>query len=531
MSPALSQLRDTLPALWKYRWAGLVTMMVSGIAGAIAIMQLPAKYEATARVYVDTQSILKPLMAGLAVQPNLDQQVQMMARTLVSRPNIERVLSMSDMDLRVTDPKEREALVEAVMKAIQFKADGRTNIYSVAFRDPSQIAARKVVQSLLSIFVESNLGDKRKDSEQAKRFIDDQIAIYEKRLTDAENALKEFKIRNIDIMPRLSSDFVKTASSLRAEADAARLELRQLENSREALRKQLTEEKPHFVSNEPAPLTTPGKPAMTTAPSEAEQRMELARKRLDELTMRYTDEHPDVLIQKRVLKDLEQLAEADRRARAAQALAAAAPGSVPGQTLIPNKVYQDIKVALADVESKIAALRARVSDVEARAQQARAAVSSIPQVEAEFAQLNRDYETNKKNFDGLITRRESAAMSGDMESKSGVGEFRIVDPPRVTPQPVSPNRPLLLAGALFASIGAGLGVALLLGQARPAFFDGRSIRLATGLPLLGSVSLMNTPALIRKKRRDVLIFTGSASTYVLVFAATIAWTLNQLLGI
>jgi polysaccharide chain length determinant protein (PEP-CTERM system associated) len=530
MSPALAQLLDALPALWKHRWAGLITMVISGIAGAVAVMLMPAKYEATARVYVDTQSILKPLMAGLAVQPNLDQQVQMMARTLVSRPNIERVLSMSDMDLRVKDAQEREALVEAVMKAIQFKADGRTNIYSVAFRDPSQAAARKVVQSLLSIFVESNLGDKRKDSEQAKRFIDDQIAIYEKRLLDAENALKDFKIRNIDIMPRLSSDFVKTANGLRDEANAARLELRQLENSREALRKQLTDEKPHFVSNEPtAPML--GRPTAAPPPSEAEQRTEIARKRLDELLMRYTDEHPDVVIQKRVIKDLEQLADADRRARVAQAAAVGAPTAGGGQTVIPNKVYQDIKVALADVESKIAALRARVSDVEARAQQARAAVNSIPQIEAEFVQLNRDYETNKKNFEGLITRRESAAMSGEMDSKSGVGEFRVVDPPRVTPHPVSPNRPLLLAGALLASIGAGLGVALLLSQARPTFFDGRSIRITTGLPLLGSVSMLKTPVLTRKKRRDVMIFAGGASSYLLVFAAAIVWSLTRLLGL
>jgi polysaccharide chain length determinant protein (PEP-CTERM system associated) len=526
MTPLIDQLRETLPGLWKFRWAGLATMVAIGAAGTSAVMNIPVKYEATARVFVDTQSILKPLMAGLAVQPNLDQQVQMMARTLVSRPNVERVMAMSDKDLRITNAKERDAMVDELLKSIQFKPAGGSNLYSIVYRDESQGGARKVVQSLLSIFVESNLGDKRKDSEQARRFIDEQITVYEKRLIEAESALKEFKIRNIDAMPRLSTDYVATANNSQREADAARLEMRQLENSREALRRQLSEEKPQFVSQETAPATTL-QASGPSLPSEAEQRAEAARKRLEELTLRYTDEHPDVIIQRRVLKDLEQLAEVDRKSRA-QARQIASGGTTT-LNIIPNKVYQDIKVALADAESKIAALRAKVADADSRAAQARAAIATIPKIEAEFAQLNRDYEINKKNFEGLISRRESAAISGEMESKSGVGEFRIIDPPRVTPHPVAPNRPLLLTGVLVASIAGGIGLAFLLTQLRPTFFDSRSLRRSTGLPLLGTITELSTPASIMRKRKSVLIFAGSAASYLLFGAVVIGWFASRLL--
>jgi polysaccharide chain length determinant protein (PEP-CTERM system associated) len=154
------QLRELLPALWRHRWWGLLTTLALGTLGAIGVMLIPNKYEATARVFVDTQSILKPLMAGLAVQPNVDQQVQMMARTLISRPNVERVMRMSDLDLKITDTREREQVVDMLIKKIEFKPSGGNNLYTVAYRDDSPEASRKVVQSLLSIFVESNLGDK-----------------------------------------------------------------------------------------------------------------------------------------------------------------------------------------------------------------------------------------------------------------------------------------------------------------------------------------------------------------------------------
>jgi polysaccharide chain length determinant protein (PEP-CTERM system associated) len=207
------------------------------------------------------------------------------------------------------------------------------------------------------------------------------------------------------------------------------------------------------------------------------------------------------------------------------------PASIrPGTTtVIPNKVYQDIKVSLADTESKIAALRARVADSDARLAQAKAASSTIPKIEAEYTQLNRDYDVNKKNYEALIGRRESAAMSGDMESKSGVGEFRVIDPPRVAPRPVSPNRPLLLAGVLLASLAAGAGVAFMLSQIKPTFFDSRSLRTYTGLPLLGSVSMLSDVATRARNRRSVLAFSTTSLLYLVLFGALIAWYATKML--
>jgi polysaccharide chain length determinant protein (PEP-CTERM system associated) len=483
------------------------------------VMLIPNKYEATARVFVDTQSILKPLMAGLAVQPNVDQQVQMMARTLISRPNVERVVRMSDLDLQTRNPLEREQMVDALIKKIDFKPSGGNNLYSVAYRDDNPEAARKVVQSLLSIFVESNLGDKRRDSDQARRFIDEQIALYQKKLLDAESALKDFKIRNLQVMPNMAEDYVTMASNAQKELDSSRLELRQLENSREALRRQLSEEKPSFTSSDSS-----GNP-IAAVQTDTERRLEFVRKQLDDLTLRYTDEHPDVINQRRVLRDLEI-------ARAAE-IKASASGVAPrggSTTVIPNKVYQDIKIAMAEIESKIGSARAKLADAENRLAQSKAASQTVPKIEAEFTQLNRDYDINKKNYEALVARRESAAMSGDMESKSGIGEFRVIDPPRVTPQPIAPNRPLLLTSVLLGSIAAGLGVAFLLNQLKPTFFDGRSLRAYTGMPLLGSVSLLVDPLSRARNRKAVLAFSSSTLLYLALFGALIAWHFLKLLA-
>lgn len=514
MNELWQQFRGVLPGIWRHRWLGLAASLIVGIVGAVIVLSIPNRYEATARVFVDTQSILKPLMAGLAVQPNVDQQIQMMARTLVSRPNVERVMRMSDLDLQGRSPQERERLIDALTRDIQFRPSGGNNLYTVAYRSTSPDSARRVVQALLSIFVESNLSDKRRDADQARRFIDEQITGYEKRLLDAESALKEFKIRNLAVMPNLASDYVTTAGAAQKEVDVSRLELRQLENSREALRRQLADEAPTYTSTE-APEATRG---VRTA-SETELRLEASRKRLDELLLRYTDAHPDVINLRRQIVELDAQRDAERKAADAIPVIQR-PGTT---TVIPNKVYQDIKVKLADTEARIAALRARVADADVRMSQARTAAQTIPKVEAEYTQLTRDYEVNKKNYEALLARRESAAMSGDMDTKSGVGEFRVIDPPRVAPKPVFPNRPLFLVMVLFASIAVGAGTAFLIDQMRPTFFDAKTLRAETGMPLLGSVSMIDDSKAVVAARRSLMVFSGTGLAYLGLFAMLIVW--------
>jgi uncharacterized protein involved in exopolysaccharide biosynthesis len=117
---------------------------------------------------VDTQSILKPLMSGLAVQPNVDQQISILSRTLISRPNVEKLIRMADLDLTVKTKEEREALILGVTKSLEIRVAGRDNLYTLAYTDTDAERAKRVVQSMVSMFVESGLGDKRKDSDTAQ---------------------------------------------------------------------------------------------------------------------------------------------------------------------------------------------------------------------------------------------------------------------------------------------------------------------------------------------------------------------------
>src|SRR5574343_143719 len=162
MEDILRQLSIVLRSMWLYRWWGLAVAWIVGPIAAATVYLLPDRYESSARVYVDTQSILKPLMSGLAVQPNVDQQISILSRTLISRPNVEKLREIRD-------------------------AGRENNSFTLVYKDTDPERARRVVQALVSIFVESGLGDKRKDSDTARKFIEDQIKVYEQKLEEAES--------------------------------------------------------------------------------------------------------------------------------------------------------------------------------------------------------------------------------------------------------------------------------------------------------------------------------------------------------
>lgn len=506
MDELIRQAMSILRGMWMRRWMGIIVAWVVGVASVVAVLSIPDKYEASARVYVDTQSILRPLMSGLVTQPNLDQQVMMLSRTLITRPNVEKLIRMADLDLAIQSKSERDALVENLMSSLKIVNTTRDNIYTVNYRDTQPEHAKRVVQSLVSIFVESNLGDARKDSASARKFLDEQISAYEKKLEEAEARLKEFKLRNLATQSAEGKDHFSRMSETGAVLEQSKLALREAEQSRDALKRQILGEEPVFL-----PDAAQESIAGVSVP-EIDGRLDAMNRNLDAMLQRFTEKHPDVISTRRLIKDLE---DEKRQEIAAQRKAAL---NSPATSVSSNPVHQQLRISASQAEASVAALQTRVAEYQARYDKMKEAVKLMPQIEAEFTQLNRDYDINKSNYEALVKRRESATMGSEMDASVGV-DFRLIDPPRVSPKPVAPNRTLFLPLTLLIALAAGIAVTFAASQLRPVFFDSRALREACGLPLLGTVSMLADEATKRREKRDLLRFAAACVSLVGVYGA------------
>lgn len=519
MREMIGRLKTALDASWRFRWHGLAVAWLVALVGVAAVFKLPNQYEADARIYVDTQSILKPLMSGLAVQPNIDQQVIMLSRTLVSRPNIEKLVRMADLDLGSDSPSIQEKQVEALMKDLEIKSTGRDNLYTLAYRNQDPARAKRVIQSLVSIFVESSLGASRKDTEAAKVFINEQIKAYEDKLEAAEARLKEFRLRNIDLQMGDGRSSASRLAELSAQLEQAKLDLREAEMARDSARQQLNAEKSAAGNSTTQSLLQES--ALSVATPEIDARIETQRKNLDSLLQRFTERHPDVINARKLIKELED----QKRKEVAELRKSIVAAPSTSMNMGSNSLaVQELNRVLAASEVQAASLRARVAEYTARYKQALNTLKTSPQIEAEAAQLDRDYAINKKNYEDLVARRQSAAMSGDLESASGVADFRLIDPPRVSGKPVSPNRMLMLPFVLVAAIAAGLFTAFAAGELRPVFHSGSELHAKFGLPIIGVLSVTLSEEDRAHIRTDKLRFIVATSVLFGAFAAVLIAT-------
>jgi len=523
MEMLIAQLLVIVRRMWKYRWIGLAVAWVTGLVGAVVVFVLPDRYEASARIYVDTQSILKPLMSGLAVQPNVEQQLTMLSRTLISRPNVEKLVRMADLDLKNQSKAQQEATIETVTSNLSIQTSGRDNLYILGYRDSDPETAKRVVQSLVSIFVESSLSGQRKDTSTATAFITEQIKAYETKLEEAETRLKEFRLRNLANM-KDGKDSASNIAELSTLLERARLEYREATNARDAAKAQLEAEKNRPGSSMSTAQSLLQEANAQVSTPELDARLAELRRNLDGLLQRFTDQHPDIISTRKLIKDLEdqrkrEIAELRKAAMSTPSLSPAGGG---------NPAMQELVRIVATTEVQVAALRARVDEYSSRYAAALGAMKTAPQIEAEAAQLNRDYAIQKKNYEDLVMRREQAAMSGELDVASGVADFRVIDPPRANPKPVAPNRLLLLASSMAAALGVGLFTTFAASQLRPVFHDANDLRARVELPILGVVTRLVTDADRARNRVDLIRFSAGAGGLLVVFAIALTILAVQL---
>ena len=183
---------------------------------------------------------------------------------------------------------------------------------------------------------------------------------------------------------------------------------------------------------------------------------------------------------------------------------------------------QQIKLALAESEATVAALRVRAADMQGRVSQLRASATRVPQVEAEMAQLNRDYEIIRRNYETMVGRREKASLSEDVEA-TRLANFRVIDPPRSSPKAAFPNRLALAPLVLLLALAVGAAASFVVAQLLPTFNSAASLRAVTQFPVLGSVSALVTPGMVRRGRQHAAAFGSATLGLVVVYGVWIAW--------
>ena len=511
MKELIEQVLRELRGAWRYRWFGLALAWGIGLVGWAAVLLMPNVYESKAKVYVDAETVLKPLLSGLAVNADLTNQVNMMSAVLMSRPNVEKVARDTNLYLRARTAEDFDRLLTNLPRQVTLSG-GVNSTYTIAYHDSDPQMAQNVVRRFLNTFVEDTISVKRDDSAGATKFLRVQIKEYEQRLREAEDKLAKFKRDNVGNMPNQAGDYVsRLQAALTAEQDL-QARLRVELDKRAEIERQLGGEEPTFG-------LTPTTPSQG-GPNDA--LIAQYKAQIDQLLVQYTEKHPQVLALRESIAKLE---EENRQALASGAKQSMLPSIDPTtqalRKLDINPVYQSMKIALSQTELAIVELKNKLADQQAIVRDLRAKANTIPEIEKELVQLNRDYEVNKAQYTEFLKRLETARLSDEAEQSAEHVKFRVIEPPLVPITPIAPNRVLFLSLVLVFALGAGIAVAVLLNQLKPVFNSRLTLLEETGLPVLSSISSVLSPREERRLRLQPAYLAAGVVMLVVAYGVSV----------
>jgi polysaccharide chain length determinant protein (PEP-CTERM system associated) len=517
MNLVVDQVVDELRGAWRFRWWALLVTWLLGSLGWAVVMLLPDMYEGRATVFVDTRTALRPVLQGLAVEQDVDAELNFVRQSLLGAPQLDKIArEVGLLNPQLTDVRKRVSVIDGLRDHISITVTSASSregdrdagsIYGIVYQDRDRARSLKVVGALLNMLIVDTLGGKRQGSQDAQKFLETQIKDYETRLRAAEDRLANFKKQNVGAMPTEQGGYF---ARLQAEMDAAKTSQTSLSvalSRRDELSRQL--------HGEPtvAPATMEGGAARApgaTPGGDTLSRIHETQARLDELLLNYTDKHPDVIAARQTLAELNQ-----RRAEELESLRRGDPTAVANSGLAANPVYQSIQVALNQADVEIATLRRQLGDHQSRVAELRRALDTMPKVEADYAQLNRDYDVNKTQYTALLTQLEKAKLSQEADT-SGSVRFEIVEPPNAEYRPVAPRRALLVLGVFALSLVIGAALAYLLQILKPVFWSVRTLSENTGATVLGAVSAAFPKTLQRRRRWDVALYSLATFSFVCV---------------
>lgn len=500
MQELLEQIVDYLKGIWiKRRYIIITTWLVCPISWYF-VAKMPNVYESEARVYVDTQSLLRPLLRGLTVETDPNTQIRLMVRTLMSRPNLERISRMTDLDVQANNNEEYEKIIEQLKADLKISASGRENIFTISTVNENAELAKNIVQSALTVFIENTLGETRNDSDEAQKFLTTQIREYENRLLEAENRLTNFKQKYSSISINSNGqDYYSALESEKTKLEKAELLLAEAQTRLSSAKAQLVSAAP---SVEQSSSRIEGANRVTTT---YDDRILQLEGNLDTRLLRYTENHPEVKELQRQLTSL--TAKRDKEISDYYETLKQNPETANNLNSIDrNPIYQEIRIQVSQYENEVASLTVRVNSFKAKLTELENKVHTLPEIEAELTALNRGYDITKQKYEDLLSRKETAELAQQAEETTDKIQFRVIDPPRAETDPAGPPRIVFFILVTIFGIGAGVGLSLVMSQLNPVVTSVGQLTRATGVPVFGTVSANKNLGLHSWNRRKTILF-------------------------
>jgi|GEM_PF-1114319 len=465
-----------LNGLWRRRWTVVVAAWIAALACWFGVWLLPDQYESRAQVFVQTETVLQPVLGDVVANPDYADRVEVMRLQLLARPNVEEVIYRAGLDSTIEASNEVEhraamqGLVDSIAGSIKIESP-RDMYFIISYANGDPDVAKRVTDAVLNLLIEQDIGASLSESGAARRRLNLQIEEFEERLSANELRVAEFRREH--------------AAEL-AAAEGVDRRRTQKESDLERTADNINDLRGRILTLENLLSATP----RGASGGELEQlRVELAG-----LRSKYQDTHPDI--------------------RGLQARIAELESGNGGLAVNPEyiRLQSEVRVAQNSLSALVAREKAQREELETLA----IAASQAPTVIAELQQIERQYDTTKNTYEDLLERRDRLQLTENLGPAGRGVEYQVFERPERALKPEWPPRQLFIYGSIFGAIVAGIGVGVLMNLIDRTYTQAEELEKAFGLPVLGAFTETPSDEVRKSRARDVLRLAGAGAALLVL---------------
>ena len=454
-----------LRAVWKRKIVIVATWLAVVAVGVAYIYSLPAVYEARTVILIERQRVPERFIAS-TVNEDLANRLNRIRQTILSYEALVELINNFNLYADQRGEMVQEEMVADLHSRIKMAlvdgwAESSAPAFAITYQGPDPQVAARLVNSLGDKFIEENIRTRYQQAQGTSEFMQSQLDDARQELERQEAAVSEFKLRNNGELPEQENAILGAVRQAENELSAIEAAVNRAYQNKVMLENQLAAARSSLTMLEQLAEQEQRVAAERSSSSpDSPRTLVEAERRLQDLQVRYHQDHPDV---RRAQAVAEQL-----RAGAAPQEAANAGDETPAEPLI-NRFDQSMlaeRQRIKNIESQLELLAEDVEKLARRREQERANFAAtqerlrrLPIRQQEQAQVVRNYDISVSNYKSLLDRRLEAEVAARLEVANKAERFSKLEPARVPSAPVKPDRLKLTAMVL----GGGLFAAALLG--------------------------------------------------------------------
>jgi polysaccharide chain length determinant protein (PEP-CTERM system associated) len=504
---------EFLQILRKRIWLVAVpwALVAAGTAGFARL--LPDEYQAVAMIQVVPPRVPDTIMKA-STTATLTDRLRATEATILSRTRLEHLVKEFNLYPDRQKTEIMEDIVARMRRDIK-TAPLKGDVFQVQYTGRNPVTVMKVTERLASLFLEESLKDGQRRAEGTSSFVDAEVEEKHRQLLEMEERLTNYRVKNSGELPTQVGSNMSAVSSLQTQLQQNSLNLNQDNSRRLFLERTIAD-----LESQSDPVTTVGATSTdpTTMKGSAAQKLAAAQAGLDGAIARgVKPTHIDYQRWERLVAQYKK--EADAEALRTTSLGPAGTGSAAASLSPREKALLGYREELEALKVNIAAKEEQDKKLRARALEYQSKVDRSPLREAELTEIQREYDTIRGIYDGLVAKREAASMSVNLNRRQIGEQFVLLDPAQVPQRPSSPNRMAINSAGLIAGLVLGLGLVMLLEYRDSTFKTDSELGGALALPVLAVVPLMLSEAERRSKfRRRLILNLGLGSTVAVCLA-------------